>query len=748
MYFTSALSATAVMDSGFTVTVNAYGSTDRMSSYTITVPASYKTHTQGLMGSYDGSAANDLTDASGYDWRQFNPSNVDAAASACMQTFAVQSSDSFFVFSQKVNISCQNSSTTATGTAASSNSSTVLCSIPAPSLSTNAILQPQVNSSTSTNSTPAGVLTVPAVWANVSLQAAAQSACGAAVGQFNSSSPAVMSANSWSSSSLYSGCLLDVYVTNSTAQVAPTTQLVQSVAVLNLPAPVLALSSSSTSSSLTPRASSSASALVQMDLSGLLSVCTHFVVLATPSQAQLLLIGNSSVCVPVLQMQLQGSSVWSDLAMQGVLGNSSVFAGQATLTFAAFAAIAASNASIALSSPSSLNVTVRGGATYFTATTQLQSALQTLGPLTLTLPSYPVLSSSLCILTYSLPGTVDYPWSSALQLNFFYDSNPLITTAGIAVALLNGTGLRSFTNRFGVTSSSSFTLALQGSLQSQQLLYLTGVAPVDAQGLTLKLSSPVQLPGSSPSSLTSLLQVYAVGGVVQQGSSALADGSGQVFLSTVPYFSNVTIAASNLNALAVSYSTCQALISFTNGLRSPTQPSSSNGGLHVSYSYTLSDGLTYSVQANLSITTASAFATLQDLLGNPYQQVIAVTGSRRYTHWATNATLVSTVTGMSPALSPPYPSQRFYPYALQSSAPGVYPSSRTAPFLDATGIGFILSPPAPRNGLPPGTGQLYNATAIALVPVGTPATQTVLSESYYTVLPVLAMQQQLYAFSN
>ena len=87
-----------------------------------------------------------------------------------------------------------------------------------------------------------------------------------------------------------------------------------------------------------------------------------------------------------------------------------------------------------------------------------------------------------------------------------------------------------------------------------------------------------------------------------------------------------------MNALAANYTACQARITFTNGLRSPVQPSASNGGTHPRFSYFISDGTSYSISTNLTLTTTSAFATTTDQLGNPYQAVINITGSRTYTY--------------------------------------------------------------------------------------------------------------------
>jgi len=64
-----------------------------------------------------------------------------------------------------------------------------------------------------------------------------------------------------------------------------------------------------------------------------------------------------------------------------------------------------------------------------------------------------ILSGSLCLLSYSLPVNVDYPWSVATSLSFYYNTSVTFTTHVAAVQLLNGTGTRTYTNRFGATFS-------------------------------------------------------------------------------------------------------------------------------------------------------------------------------------------------------------------------------------------------------------------------------------------------------
>ena len=258
-------------------------------------------------------------------------------------------------------------------------------------------------------------------------------------------------------------------------------------------------------------------------------------------------------------------------------------------------------------------------------------------------------SASLCALFYSLPGDVDYPWSVATQLTFQYSTTPVTNGFGTAVQVLSGSGTRTYTNRFGQTLTRGVTVAAAGTAGASNLIYLHSAVPWDAAGLLLNLSSPVQLPGRGPSVLYSSVALFNASGAIGEGASSRVDFLGEAFLSNVPGFTNITIGASNINSLAPSYATCQAPLTFTNGLRAPTQPSASNGALRFLYSYSVSDGLTYKVQATLQVTASSAFATTVDQLGSPYQTVTGVSGYRLYTYLPTGQTVNSTVTGLSSA---------------------------------------------------------------------------------------------------
>ena len=343
-------------------------------------------------------------------------------------------------------------------------------------------------------------------------------------------------------------------------------------------------------------------------------------------------------------------------------------------------------------------------------------------------------TASLCFLVYGLSGNVDSPWSAATFMSFQY-SGVVQTGQGSAVAILSGSGTRTYTNRFGATFTTHFTL----SSTTDDLLYLTNGFPVDSGGLTLALSSPIQLPGAGPSTLFSSITLRNTSGFIAEGNSTRIDGTGEAFSSTVPGFMNLSIGASNVNSLAANTGTCQAAITFTNGLRQPTQPTVSNGGLHILYFYFISDGANYSVQTSLTITTSSQFANTPDMLGNPYQSITNITGIRTYTHLPTFATAVSQVRGPVAGTA-----ARFYPYTLLSASPGVY-SVNTAPFLDADGLTFAITPSAPIDGNAPGTGTQISQVTIHVTTIANTLTQ--LSEVAMNRTPLLALQQQSYSFS-
>ena len=197
-----------------------------------------------------------------------------------------------------------------------------------------------------------------------------------------------------------------------------------------------------------------------------------------------------------------------------------------------------------------------------------------------------------------------------------------------------------------------------------------------------------------------------------------------------------------------------APITFTNGLRVPTQPSASSSALTFSYNYSITDASTYQVYTSLHITASTAFATREDQLHNVYQTCVNITGTRAYTYLPSlpNATTLTTqVVGLAVTSHP----QRFYPYTLLSSSPGVY-SANTAPFLDAAGLSFSLASAVPYPGAPPAPADTNAPTttvitvAVAL-PTSATATEVVLTEAPTATTahaPVKALQTQSYALCH
>ena len=680
---------------GYTVTITALDGIARLSTLQVCVPSSAYNNTEGMLGSWDGNSYNDFVSAQGVNEYTKYLGNVgsttitagntgpnDAAGYAAGQTWVVQPLDSFIVSVGPPQVGCNITEDDSTAL-------TEVCLLSGQRQSSNLLLYDVNVTQILLAFNPANLPYVPLTWPDPIFQQQATTACVAATGGQPINSTAV------------ADCLADAYYSNSTSiATTPTTivqaqQLVQSILPPTLSLATLTLSTATVSVSGQSSSTTAGGACTQLSLAPLINATAGV------------------QCIYVMQLSVEGAA-FTPLNL-----SSASLTGSSTFTLALPGLVPG----ITYSVRAALQVTVASSQT--TATTSFSS-------LSLSIPT--VQSASLCVLMYGLPGNVDYPWSSAVQLQVVYNSTVLSSSSGKAVSIINGTGLRTFTNRFGVSMSTSLTL----SSCAINSLYIDNPYPVDSVGLTLNLSSPVQLPGVGPSSLFSTFSLHnTTSGAVVEGDASSIDSQGEAYLSSIPGFLSVTIGASNVNSLAALYATCQAPITFTNGLRPPTQPSVSNGALHFTYSYTLSDGVSYVVQTNLSITTTSAFATTQDQLGNPYQTIQNITGTRHYTYLPTSASLISHVTFTAPANF----TQRFYPYALLSSAPGVY-SVNTAPYLDAEGLTFSISPASPANGLAPGAGVQQSSVSVHVVAYNNTVTQ--LNELAYNSPPLPSLQLQQY----
>ena len=359
--------------------------------------------------------------------------------------------------------------------------------------------------------------------------------------------------------------------------------------------------------------------------------------------------------------------------------------------------------------------------------------------------SYP--SAQLCLISYGLPGTLDYPWSTASLLHFNYDPTPVTNAFGQAVSLLSGSGSRTFINRFGTATSTPFTLRTQSG---PSYLYLNSATPVDQTGLTLTLANAIALPGVSSRLTQTSLRVFNLGGDVVEAfglaTELRIDGASQAYTSTLPGFVNTSVAASNLNSLSVNAAACQAPLTFTNGLRVFVQPASSNGAGKYAHSYSITDGALYSITTNLTLTASSGFATAADTLGNPYQPLVNIVGTRTYTYLPTGSSLTSTVS-FNASLSL-VGDQRFFPYSYINAIPGVYTPS-TTPFVDGAGLQFFVSPAVPQVGQPLTSTALFSSVVVAVQgsESGVGLTESTVAASAATAVspvtpPVYTLQQQ------
>ena len=534
----------------------------------------------------------------------------------------------------------------------------------------------------------------------------------------------------------------NLYVTDSS-----NSRIVQFSGV-NLP---VASSSSSTaafpSSSLSSSVSSSASSSTISSSMASSSIASSS--MASSSVASSSIASSSVSSSPMASSSVASSSIPSSSVASSSVASSSMVSSSISSSPLASSSMASSSMSSSLP-PSSSPVS--------SSASTSTSASSSLVPSSSTAPSdssspTPSTAGSLCILLYSLRGTIDYPWSVAYNLQLQYNPTPVMTSTGTAaVTLLSGLGTRTFTNKQGVALSTPLTL-LTTSLTSPSnaslslpLLLLNSTAPLNSAGLSFAVSSPVQLPGASPSALQSQVTLLALSsGVVVESGSGPLDGLGQALLSSVPGFLNRSIGPANVNTYAAIDSQCQAPITFSNGVRPPTQPSTSNGATTFTFSYTTSDGHTYAVTTNLTITASSSFAASHDQLGNLYQSVVDIRGSRVYTQLSSGMSFISTVTGKSnvSVTGAPSTDQRFYPYSLLSAGPGVY-SINTAPFLDAAGLSFTISPPVPALGL--SGGAVYGVVAVSITFNSTVNVPMLTESPTATNSPLLSLQQQAFSF--
>jgi len=364
----------------------------------------------------------------------------------------------------------------------------------------------------------------------------------------------------------------------------------------------------------------------------------------------------------------------------------------------------------------------------------------------LTIHAQPYPTGGVCYIFYGAPGTIDYPWSVTVSLNLLYDPTVQSNANGQYYNILSGDARYTFTNKSGIPTE----LSVQ-QMAGSQPLYINSALPVDSAGTSFLVAprtrafQSFQLPGVGPKqSFGYIMLTNSTAGqsapYVQLGSAFTIDTASQAWVSSIPGFVSRTIGPASLNAAAVDYTNCVANVTVNRAAAVTSAPA--NTATQFSYSYSISDGATYSVNTTLAITTTATPQLYVDQLGNSYQNITSVSGTRVYTHLPTGATVISAVTGLSNGAGTP--SQRWYPFAYLQSAPGVY-STSTAPYLDGEGIGFTISPAAPVNGNAPGAGAQNSIINVRVAAPNTVSYAT-LTELSYVTAPLSNQQQQTYTF--
>ena len=346
--------------------------------------------------------------------------------------------------------------------------------------------------------------------------------------------------------------------------------------------------------------------------------------------------------------------------------------------------------------------------------------------------------TQLCFITYSQPGDIDYPWSAAVSLFLDYNVGLQTDQYGTYQACYGGIGTYTYTNKFGNPTTHKVTL--DGGAD----LYIGTDLPVDLNGIRLNFQDvpDVQLPGVGPVVRYDQIAIQAGPGFVGlAGSDPELDNTfridplGQAWLSPYPGFVNQSIPAANINAPVIDLVNCKAPIDSRNGGAIPGYGYAPS----FTYQYTIGDGSTWEAVTIMKVTASKDLYV--DELGNQYQTIADVTGTRKYTWLPTGMGSTSAI----PAIDTNYdaPSQRWYPFALTQAATGVYNTS-TAPYLDGDGLAIRISPAMPINGEPAGGSITDIIVSFALSDPNDPSSALLLTESNTETPLSSSVQSQIY----
>ena len=211
-------------------------------------------------------------------------------------------------------------------------------------------------------------------------------------------------------------------------------------------------------------------------------------------------------------------------------------------------------------------------------------------------PAADPLTGQLCIIFYSKPGNVEYPWSVAISLNVQYNASSVPN----AVNLISGTGTRVYSNKYNTQFYRPITLAPAGTGYANNRLYTNGTA-FDYGGIVYTLPMPYQFPGrgGAASAYVSQANFYrdSYYGLVEDPSFIIDNRSVSV-TSNIPGFQSVNLVGcpNNPNCANTNTTACTSRITASNGY----VPLPTNEELEAAYtpfynySYFISDGQTWS----------------------------------------------------------------------------------------------------------------------------------------------------------
>lgn len=312
------------------------------------------------------------------------------------------------------------------------------------------------------------------------------------------------------------------------------------------------------------------------------------------------------------------------------------------------------------------------------------------------------LTANLCIIFYSKPGNVEYPWTTATSLTVTYNVS---STQPNTVNLISGSGTRTYTSKYGAKYQTSITLSPPAGY-ANNLLYTNGTV-FDDGGIVYQLATPTQYPGAGALVNVTSANVYrtsagaAIPSAIVEDPSFIIDNTSTSVTSTIPGFVSLDFVGcpKNPNCGNINTDTCTSGLTRSNGLvQLPylDQLRAANKSPY-NYSYFISDGSTWSTTANLTLTIDTVKAWKVTRLGDFYFTATNITGTRLYYCPLGTLTVAANAKNSTNHDLAILADQYIYPFA-QPQQPSVYTSNNTAPLVDSGGLGYGIDVPTYGDG--------------------------------------------------